>query len=309
MNTPPVLICGFNRPDCLRKVFAAVRNERPSDLFLVLDAPRHGRADDYEANDECKKIFEGVDWPCNVRRFYAETNMGCSKRIESGITEMFKEVEFGLIFEDDCIPCSDFFRFAAEMDIRYRNQHNIGMVASSAPSAADKGIPKDVSYYFDRFPYIWGWGTWRRAWNYYGCALPSKSPMSCAEVVGKVFKSYGQRRAMIRHFNRIYFDRAYTTEHGEWDSLWWFSCLCADLLCVHPTVNLISNVGYMGLHVQKRIEGVHDRAYGKLNTQIIHPKEITINLATERLLAQHYAPSLIKRIGCRIKRLVKWGRG
>ena len=45
---PPVMICGFNRPDCLKQVFDRVREARPSQLFLVLDALRDGRPKDVE---------------------------------------------------------------------------------------------------------------------------------------------------------------------------------------------------------------------------------------------------------------------
>lgn len=38
-----VLILFFNRPECLEKVFEAVREARPSRLFLYQDGPRGGR--------------------------------------------------------------------------------------------------------------------------------------------------------------------------------------------------------------------------------------------------------------------------
>ena len=42
----PVLVIGFNRPEFLKQVFDAVRRARPSQLFLALDYPRGGRAED-----------------------------------------------------------------------------------------------------------------------------------------------------------------------------------------------------------------------------------------------------------------------
>lgn len=37
-----ILILFFNRPECLEKVFEAVREARPSRLFLYQDGPRGG---------------------------------------------------------------------------------------------------------------------------------------------------------------------------------------------------------------------------------------------------------------------------
>ena len=72
MNSPcpPVMICGFNRPDCLKQVFDRVREAKPTQLFLVLDAPRDEHPEDVEKVAECKKIFEKIDWPCEVVRDY-----------------------------------------------------------------------------------------------------------------------------------------------------------------------------------------------------------------------------------------------
>ena len=119
MDCPPVMICGFNRPDCLREVFEKVREAKPAQLFLVLDAPREGRAKDVDGVAVCRKIFENVDWPCEVHRNYAERNMGCRMRMSSGITWMFEHVDTGIILEDDCVPDATFFPFCAEMLTRY----------------------------------------------------------------------------------------------------------------------------------------------------------------------------------------------
>lgn len=67
---PPVLIVGFNRPECLREVFDRVREARPRELFLALDYPRVGRSDE-TPYEECKRIFKEVNWECNVHRNYS----------------------------------------------------------------------------------------------------------------------------------------------------------------------------------------------------------------------------------------------
>lgn len=289
--TPPILICGFNRPDCLRRVFDVVRVARPQELFLVLDAPREGREGDVAANEACKRVFQSVNWDCNVHRNYAERNMGCKRRMETGITEMFNYVEFGLVFEDDCVAHPDFFRFADEMFERYKNDERVGMLASSAPSVADPGIPRDVSYYFDRFPYIWGWGTWKRAWQKYERVASVWDSVDKDELIGQIFPGWWQRRKMIRHFDRIC-----KTEHVEWDSTWWLSCLYENMLCIHPSANLMSNIGYIGLHAAKRCAGVHDRTAIGMQFPLTHPRRVEICRETERLLSHRYSPTFIESV-------------
>jgi hypothetical protein len=40
-----------------------------------------------------RAIAEKVDWPCDVHGNYAEENMGCGRRVASGIAWGFEQVE------------------------------------------------------------------------------------------------------------------------------------------------------------------------------------------------------------------------
>lgn len=284
IECPPVLIVGFNRPDCLAKVFARVREAKPRKLFLVLDGPRTGRDDDV-ANESCKRVFEGVDWLCDVVRDYSPKNLGCKVRMETGISRMFEDVEFGVILEDDCVPHPDFFRFAAEMDEKYRDAEMIGCVCSSAPSAVDSVLPCDVSYYFDRFPYIWGWGTWKRTWVKYFETTKAWQEVNQSKCVGKIFPNWIRRRIGTRNFNRIC-----TTRHEEWDGIWWLTILMNDMMCIHPNGNLMCNIGGEGLHARGFTVGIHGRIYRPMDWPLKHPKQVIHSEKTERILAIKYAP-------------------
>ena len=65
----------FTRTDTFEKVFEAVREARPSKLFLYQDGPRDER--DLPGIEACRKIAENIDWQCEVHRNYQERNQGC----------------------------------------------------------------------------------------------------------------------------------------------------------------------------------------------------------------------------------------
>ena len=63
-----VLLLFFNRADTFRQVFEAVKEARPSKLFLYQDGPRGER--DMAGIEACRAIVsdENIDWECEVHR-------------------------------------------------------------------------------------------------------------------------------------------------------------------------------------------------------------------------------------------------
>ena len=115
----PVVLVLYNRPDTLREVFAAVAAGRPSQLFLVADGPK----DEADARRcaAARAVVQEVDWPCDVRRNFANENMGVKCRLPTGLDWVFSQVEEAIVLENDCVPSQSFFRFCTELLLRYRN--------------------------------------------------------------------------------------------------------------------------------------------------------------------------------------------
>lgn len=236
---PPVLVVGFNRPECLKEVFEQVRKAKPQELFLALDYPRVGRSDELKYQ-ECKKIFDQVDWPCNVHRNYSTQNMGCRERMSSAITWAFETVDRLIIFEDDCVPEITFFRFCYELLEKYKDDSRIGMIAGCDEHFHVKNLElHGESYYFDRFASIWGWATWKRVWDKH-------------DVNISYWPEFRKRFSLMDGFFRnkratknrmLYTDLLYEKKAGAWAGCWATYLYRENMLCIHPSVNLISNNG------------------------------------------------------------------
>ena len=81
MKTPAlvdvsVLLIFFNRPGTFGQVFEQVRKARPSRLFLYQDGARGPQ--DRDGIEACRRIAGGVDWDCEVHKFYQSCNLGCN---------------------------------------------------------------------------------------------------------------------------------------------------------------------------------------------------------------------------------------
>ena len=238
--TTPVMICGFTRPDTLAKVFAAVREAKPKKLYLVLDAPREGRPGDVAPNEECKCIFEGVDWPCDVVRDYATINMGCGKRMTSAITNVFDHEETAIILEDDCVPHPSFFRFCEELLERYKDDTRVGMIAAECEHFRKSKMNfYGDSYYFDRMTTIGaGWATWRRAWVLHDPGL---------HYIDRLIECHAMRNIMPREsYIRKWEKNAKKIRDGRqktWAGAWATTIYRENLLVAHSVVNPVVNIG------------------------------------------------------------------
>src|SRR5262249_6755423 len=115
----------FARPDPTARVFEATRRARPGRLFVVADGPRPGHDGDAAACEAARAVTERVDWDCDVRRHYADANLGVKRRIVTGLDWVFDQVEEAIVVEDDCMPHPTFFRFCDELLARHRETEQV----------------------------------------------------------------------------------------------------------------------------------------------------------------------------------------
>lgn len=164
LDTPIVFII-FNRPETTRKVFEKIALVRPKRLFVIADGPRESKLNEGEACAETRKIIDEINWNCDVHKIYSEINLGCKSRIVSGLNIVFDLTTEAIILEDDCIPDPSFFPYCESLLERYRNDERIGLISGNNFLFGD--YDNFDSYYFSRYPHIWGWASWRRAWKKY----------------------------------------------------------------------------------------------------------------------------------------------
>jgi hypothetical protein len=236
MYKPAVAFFGFNRPDCSKIVFEEIRRYRPERLLLVADGPRYDVPTDKDRCEAVRNIMKSVDWKCDVKMDFSEKNLGCKRRMSSGIDWVFSQVEEAIILEDDCVPSADFFWFCSEMLVRYRDNPSIMHIGGSNFQAGR--VRGDGSYYFSRFCHIWGWASWRRAWQHYDVAMSSWPEAKLKNWISTVHQT------RIEHeYWTCRFDEIYSGKIDTWDFQWAFAFWRNQGLAVLPNVNLVRNIG------------------------------------------------------------------
>lgn len=236
LETPVVLLV-FNRPDTTRLVFEAVRAARPRQLLVVADGPRADRAGEVQLCREVRGVIDGIDWHCEVLTNYAEENLGCKRRVSSGLDWVFEQVDEAIILEDDCLPHPSFFPFCRELLERYRNEPRIGQIAGANFQFGRRKLSE--SYYYSRYNHIWGWATWKRAWGLNDNDMLYWPDFRDAGRLDDFLSGRKQAAYWAEVLNQVAAGGIDT-----WDCQWTLSCWRHGLLTVIPAVNLVSNIGF-----------------------------------------------------------------
>ena len=178
---PPVLFVVFNRLETVKRTLAAIRQAAPRQLFIAADGPRDSRPGEEQMCQAVRSyILDHIDWECEVKVRFQEKNLGCKLAVSSAVDWFFSEVEEGIILEDDCLPGKDFFRYAAAALEFYRHDPTVMHINGSV----FKNYAPDENFcaYLYRYAHIWGWASWRRAWQFYDVDLQDFNPRKMYEI-------------------------------------------------------------------------------------------------------------------------------
>ena len=233
----PVAMLVFNRPEQTARVFAAVRGARPPVLLVVADGPRAERPEDARKCARTRQIFDGIDWPCEVRRNFAESNLGCKGRVSSGLNWVFEQVEEAIVLEDDCLPHATFFRFCQELLAHYRGDPRVYMICGHNFLRGQRR--SEESYYFSRYAHVWGWASWRRSWQLYDAEMKLWPAL---RDEGWLLDLFGNRQEA--DYWTGMFEMTYTGEINTWDYQMFLTAWSNNMLTVIPNGNLIANIGF-----------------------------------------------------------------
>lgn len=276
----PVLFLIFNRPSETKIVFDAIKKSKPTQLFIAADGPRENVKGEKELCNMTREITENINWPCKVKRLYRKNNLGCKKAVSGAMRWFFKNVEEGIILEDDCLPDLSFFKYCEELIVKYRHNKSIGIIGGN--NFSGNSTTKD-SYYFSLFSQMWGWATWRRVWKNYDIKMRKWPDLNRRNWLNTLFPELTQ----VIYWWSI-FDSTYRGKVDTWDYQWVFSSWVKGYLNIVPRVNLVKNIGFgnQATHLkEKRVE--HNQKINKITFPLRYPNKIERNFKADNLEEKH----------------------
>jgi hypothetical protein len=277
----PVLLVVFNRPLSTKRVFEEIRKARPPKLFVAADGPRAGIVDEAVICEQVREIVSEVDWPCEFVTLFRDQNMGCKRAVSGAIDWFFEHVEQGIILEDDCVPIESFFPYCDELLNRYALDVNVAQISGSTfvPYAAGED-----SYYFTKYADIWGWATWRRAWQQANMAMKDWPEWRDNRGLEGLC---GSTPAFVEYWQKL-FNCTHAGAVDTWDYQWMFTCWKLGLKTIKPAKMQIYNIGF-GSNATHTLYDAPDYAVEPeaLMFPLHHPQASELNRATEKLIAKN----------------------
>lgn len=284
---PPVLLLLFNRPDNARRLLEHVRPARPARLYVSVDGPRLHKPGEAALVEQVRAVVSEVDWDCQVLTRFATENRGCKHGPAGGISWFFEHEEMGIVLEDDCLPDPTFFPFCAELLERYRSDERVMMISGDDfVGAAELGCR--TSYHVHKYQLIWGWATWRRAWERIDLDMAEWAGWGTGRRLGFLSRhcaTLDERLCWLDNFDRV----ADPAENTVWDYQWLFAMWRHGGVCLSPSGNLVSNVGFGGdaTHTVEQNEN-HDLETRPMAFPLAHPDTLAIDLGLQEAIRRRF---------------------
>jgi len=237
----PILFLVFNRPDLTYKVFKKICEVKPCKLYISSDGPRKKNNIDIKIVSEIRKyLLNNIDWDCEIKTLFRDTNLGCRLAVSSAITWFFENEEEGIILEDDCLPTKAFFDYCNFALDKYKNNYKVYSI--SGTNLLSGKINESV---FSLHGSIWGWASWRRAWKNYDVDNKEISFMDCFYYACSFLELINIYKIRKKIKEKLY---------NSWDYQWLFTRISNRGLTLMPKDNYIKNIGFkIGTHHKNEV--------------------------------------------------------
>lgn len=155
-----LLVIAYKRFENVKRIMEVAREAHVSRILIQIDEANH---DDLLTNQKQEKFRNEINGylGMEVEVVTTKTNSGCAVNVLSAIDLAFTRSEFCFILEDDCIPTSDFFRFALESQVILNANDDIWLTCGTqiAPVELTNGYSVCSNYAL-----TWGWYTDLKNW-------------------------------------------------------------------------------------------------------------------------------------------------
>ena len=203
MNTAPIIVFAYNRPDHLRKTLTWL-GPNESTLYIFCDGPKPNATDEQLAKVQAARMVAHelaiVPTFKEVHIFEREGNLGLGTSVITGVTEIINKHGRAVVLEDDLETSPYFLSYMNQCLDHYEPRKSVFSISGLSRPHPERFYPKDYPYdvYVSLTHHPTGWGTWADRW-------------SQVDWDAEAYEIIKNQPAMIEAFRRI--------EYTEWDAL------------------------------------------------------------------------------------------
>jgi len=273
----PIALFTFKRPEHTQRTLEALaRNPEfnSSALHVFCDGSRRPNED--EAVQVTRAIVEGWHHP-EKKIHYANQNMGLSKSIRAGVSEICKMYGKVIVIEDDLAVASGFLSYMNTALNLYADDARVMQISGhNFPALFDNR--EDA--FFLRMTTSWGWGTWQRAWDQQ--LLDVEYAISVTKSIIERFK-FDLNGAYP--FSRMLKDQLRGL-NDSWAIWWYLNIYRRNGLTLFPKVSLVRNDGFDGTGTHCGTDGPSGVLLMDHQVQQF-PSEIEESLSARQVMRRH----------------------
>lgn len=236
----PIVIFLFRRINTLQAIFDRIASIKPQKVYLIADCGRNEK--EIEESNKVRQHAESlITWDCEVIKNYALNNRGVYENIGLGAKWVFEREKTAIFIEDDNLPESSFFVYAAELLSKYEADSRIGWICGTNYYTE---LEASYSYFFTNQLLPCGWASWSdKFMAFYDGELDSvdnhkKRRRFIKSYHDKVFGYY-----QLQLIKNEYYRKKKNIRFASWDYQMLWSIRTNSLLGIAPSVNQITNIG------------------------------------------------------------------
>jgi hypothetical protein len=246
-NLAPIALFTYIRLKHLKITINSLKsNKDAKDSILYIFSDSYRNNEDKKKVLKVRKYLSKLSGFKKIIYFYRKNNLGLSQNLISGINHVLKNNQKIIIIEDD-LKLSRYF-------LDFMN-YNLSYFSNNSQVASIHGyvypLPNIINLpnlFFIRGADCWGWGTWKRSWNYFD---PNGK-----KLLQKIIK-----KNLVKEFN---FNNSYNffkilknqvlNKNDSWAIRWHASIFLRNMLTLYPKKTYVQNIGLDG-------SGVHNNKY------------------------------------------------
>ena len=279
----PVAFFVYKRFDHTKRTFEALAANpfaSESDLFIFSDGPQNEHViDDVQRVREYVRQVKGFK---TITLIEHKQNQGLAKSLIDGISRLCNQFGRVIVIEDDVLVSPNFIEFMNDALEKYAYEDQVFSICGFWPLPFN---PKYNEAFFLNYFAAWGWGTWKRAWDYYDYKASGWENLLKDKRMAWDFDLQGRY-----HFSNMLLTQA-KGELKTWDIQWLWTIYHRKKLCLFPPYSITSNIGFddMGSHTVSRSEDwiVQNVRLG-IKQNVIMPFKFVIDWKKRTALGKFY---------------------
>jgi len=248
MNYSPIALFVYKRPEHTRRTLESLM-QCPE----FADSPLYVFCDGAKKEEDKFQVMQARDVVRSLVGTRAEiiespTNRGLANSIISGVTTLCDKYQRVIVVEDDLVVAPQFLEFLNAALEKYDNEPSVMQVSGHmfpVPEFANR-----TEALFLPFVTSWGWGTWKRAWDYFDAEADGWEVLQTDKKMQERFNLDG----CFDYFQML--KQQMSGEIDSWAIRWYWSVFKNNGFVVYPPTSYVNNIGFDG-------SGTHSKS-GKL---------------------------------------------